>query len=190
MQGEYGLAEPAPDQCVWEGLEFSAGAIVRSMRRLRRSDTPERRSKEELLVIGEVVRLDQQCDRILDKTAAPQVLPISSSAADPTVRYEIESAINMIPALVPLSNVTRPGMQAWLEDPDYEAFHHRLLESPDRLIEWRRWLWDQGRYGHGNEHSSDDYGRSSELYVACLALKRNIQAPLISPDPEITGHKD
>jgi hypothetical protein len=96
-----------------------------------------------------------------------------TGVADLPVRYEVEAAMRLIPAILPFDGSEIERLEA-------RRFRHweqwadsKIQEEPGLVARWHRWLW-KAREGGDSEDRSD----ASLLTLACSRLAIGLQGVL------------
>jgi hypothetical protein len=197
MKGEEETQYP-PDNVVVEGwiavLRDEADAVVGGLRASWRRG-PESTPSEECIALLQAVALYRDCRRTigvpdLPPAPVPNLLTTISSRASVAARYDIETALRIIPDLAPY--VVRSGMYGAVSRlPDPQSVGHyswaEMLSEhePGVVGEWQGWIWASHRMAPPTQREysdSDpalaDYGDSSLLVVAAGRLSAGLTTVL------------
>jgi hypothetical protein len=153
---------------------YAAGAIDHLEASWKR---PGRHNKKiERLAMWYSVSLELGCEQIRSPDSPAHLYYRSLAVGNPETRYDIESAVQLIPPLFPYANPDEKSRLRAFSDRSFEDWGETMAQREPRLVaQWHSWLWQKG-----NLSIEGDHGQASVFAVAVSRLATGLEQVLSS----------
>jgi hypothetical protein len=153
----------------WAALLFAAEGAATTLRESWKR--PVRHNKKiERLALWHTVSLEHQCEQAQEPDSVIR-LPLQPNDCGPEARYEIESAVRMIPRVVPYLDLDLHRLRADTGETSEDWGEDMAERNPSLVARWHRWLWANDPH---QPYAEGEHGQASVLAVAASRLAANI----------------
>jgi hypothetical protein len=173
VEGESGEPGQLPIRVdhLFTSMQFYAGGSAQYL--YESWQRPVRHNKKlERLALWHTVNLELECESALSFDTSPPLVPFTDDVGPPEVRYDVETAIRLMPRLFPFFMSSDLARLRALPDRSFDDWGEAMAErEPELVASWHAWLWP-------DDYPPGDHGRASELAVAASRLADGLKVVL------------